>query len=161
MAEAQLPTLAPRRPEPKGEVRRAALLAALEELLRERPLAAVGVSEVSAKAGLTRSAFYFYFPGKEAAVTELLHGVFEEMLGGARTWMNGEGDPRDGLGTALEGTVRLWREHRHLILAMLDARDGDPAVRALWDWWIERFVPPLGSAVEGVRAGGGAPAGGP
>lgn len=157
---ADLPTLRGRRPEPKGEVRRAALLDALETLLRERTLHDVSVGQIAARAGLTRSAFYFYFPSKEAAVTELLHDVFTEMVGGARAWIDGEGDPRESLRAALAGTIRLWRAHRHLVLAMLDARD-DTAVRELWDSWIDRFVAPLAGAVEAERARGRAPAGGP
>lgn len=146
-----LPTLEPRRAEPRGEIRRAALLDALETLLRERPLHEVSIGQIATKAGVKRSAFYFYFPSKEAAVTELLRDVFAEMISGAQGWIEGEGDPRDSLRTALEGTIRLWRAHRHLILAMLDARD-DPAVRELWDSWIEMFVVPLAQAVERDRA---------
>lgn len=157
-----LPALAPvrvRRPEPRGEARRAALLEGLEELLRSRRLSDVGVSDITQAAGVTRSAFYFYFPSKEAAVTELLRTVFDEMLAGAQAWLDGSAtDPRAGLHAALSGTAARWREHRHLILGMLDARDGDPAVRALWESWIGLFVGPLVVGVEAERAAGRAPA---
>jgi AcrR family transcriptional regulator len=156
---APLPTLPGRRAEPRGEVRRTALLIALEELLRERPLADVGIAEIASAAGLKRSAFYFYFPSKEAAVTELLHGIFDEMLAGAQAWLSGQGDPQDSLHSALAGTAARWGEHRHLLLAMLDARDGDGDVRTLWDSWIELFVAPLAGAVEAERAAGHAPPG--
>jgi AcrR family transcriptional regulator len=155
-----LPTLPGRRPEPRGEVRRAELLAALEQLLRERPLGALSIGEISRAAGLGRSAFYFYFPSKEAAVTELLRGIFEGMLDGARAWIDGRGEPRDSLRLALEGTATLWRAHRHLLLGMLDAR-GDATVQELWDSWIERFVEPLAGAVDAEREAGRAPAGTP
>ena len=125
----RLPTLPSRRPEPRGEVRRAALLSALEELVRERPLADIGISEIAGAAGLKRSAFYFYFPSKEAAATELLHGVHDKMFTDARAWLEGSGDPRDSLAAAVGGAVTHWRAHRHLFLAVLDARDRDPAVR--------------------------------
>jgi AcrR family transcriptional regulator len=158
---ATLPALPARRPEPRGEVRRAALLTALEELLRDRRLADVGVTEITRAAGVTRSAFYFYFPSKEAAVTELLRAVFDEMLEGARGWLDGGGDDetRVNLQAALAGTAMHWRAHRHLMLGMLDARDTDPAVRELWESWIELFVGPLAAIVEAERAQGRAPAG--
>lgn len=149
-APTTLPALQARRGEPRGEVRRAAILGALEALLRSQSLQDLSVGRIAAEAGLKRSAFYFYFASKEAAVTELLQDVFVEMVDGARAWIEGDGDPRDSLGAAIGGTIRLWRAHRHLILAMLDARD-DPAVRELWDSWIELFVPPLAQAVEGDR----------
>lgn len=160
-APVRLPSLPDRRPEPKGEVRRAALLAAIEGLLRERPLADLSIGEISSAAGLTRSAFYFYFPSKEAAVTELLHDVFEETLAGAKAWLGGEGDPEVSLGAALARTAELWGVHRHLMLAMLDARRGDDAVRILWDSWVERFVAPLAETVEAERDAGRAPHGPP
>lgn len=156
-----LPTLPGRRPLPKGELRRVALLTALEELLREHRLADLSVAQISAAAGLKRSAFYFYFASKEAAVSELLHGVFDAMLTGAEGWLDGEGDPRATLGEALAGAVTHWRAHRHLMLAMLDARDGDPAVRALWDSWVELFVDPLAGAVAAERRTGRAAPGPP
>lgn len=126
------------------------MLAALDELLRSRPLHELSIGQIAERAGITRSSFYFYYPSKEAAVTELLQHVFEEMIDGAQAWIAGDDDPQESLRTAIEGTIRLWRAHRHLVLAMLDARD-DPSVRELWDSWIELFVGPLSGAVQADR----------
>ena len=41
--------------------RRAALLESLETLLRESRLEDINIADISRRAGLTRSAFYFYF----------------------------------------------------------------------------------------------------
>lgn len=126
------------------------MLASLEELLQAGPLHAVSVGQIAERAGITRSSFYFYFPSKEAAVTELLRHVFEDMIDGAKAWIDGEGEPAEGLRAAIDGTIRLWRAHRHLILAMLDARN-DPSIRELWDSWIELFVEPLAGGVQADR----------
>ncbi|MCK9247499.1 MAG: TetR/AcrR family transcriptional regulator [Solirubrobacteraceae bacterium] len=155
-----LPALQSRRTEPKGEVRRAALLEALETLLQERDLAKISVGQIASRAGLTRSAFYFYFSSKEAAVTELLREVWAGMVDGAQKWNEGTDDPRAALGDALRGTTELWRRHRRLILALLDAQ-GDPAVRELYDSWIELFVEPLAGTVDAERRRGRAPQDGP
>jgi TetR/AcrR family transcriptional regulator, ethionamide resistance regulator len=53
--------LVDRRTSNRGDVRRDALLTAFDELLREQTLEEVNVAEISRRAGVTRSAFYFYF----------------------------------------------------------------------------------------------------
>lgn len=145
-----------RRAEPKGEIRRLALLDALETLLRERELKDISVAQIATRAGLTRSAFYFYFASKESAVTDLLRDVWEQMVDGARSWIAGDEEPRVALGAAMEGTTRQWRRHRHLFLALLDARDVAD-VRTLYEDWVELFVEPLAGAVREARDRGVAP----
>ena len=77
-------------PGPKsGDERRTALLTALEDLLESRPLAQIGVADISRAAGVTRSAFYFYFPSKAAAVAALLADFHEQMLDRGRRLVRG------------------------------------------------------------------------
>jgi TetR/AcrR family transcriptional regulator, ethionamide resistance regulator len=143
---APLPRPAERRPRPAGEHRREAILRATEELVRERPLNRISVGEIAGRAGVGRSGFYFYFASKGAVVAALLSDVFDEMRAGATLLLDG-GDPATALDGALREalwqTWRSWHEHEALILAMLDARAGDPALRELWDAWVCRFVGPL------------------
>jgi AcrR family transcriptional regulator len=143
-----LPRLPERRRRPVGEERRQALLVATERLLHERPLAEVSVGDIASAAGVTRSGFYFYYPNKAAVVTELLGDVFAEMVEGAGDFIRGAGDPAESVRAAMASTWTLWHGHQGVILAMLDARGTDPAVRELWDAWLDRFVEPL---TEGIR----------
>ena len=53
-----------RRPAARGDRRREDLLEALETQLRTRSLTEVSVAELTEAAGVTRSAFYFYFDSK-------------------------------------------------------------------------------------------------
>lgn len=141
---ATLPGLPERRGPTKGERRRESLLAALAGLLEERPLAEIGVGDITERAGVGRSAFYFYFASKEAAVTEVLRGLADEILGDAKAFLAGDADdPADAVREALAGTARAWVAHRHLVLAMLDAAAGDDEVRALWEQWMDVFRVPL------------------
>jgi AcrR family transcriptional regulator len=130
-----------------------ALLSALEEQLQTRPLADVSVGAIAEAAGLGRSAFYFYFPTKEAAVAELLGELFDEMLGGAGDFLGQVGEPPEAVRRGLARVLEAWGEHRLLMRAMLDARDRDPAVRELWDRWLDRFVEPVAAIVAAQRAG--------
>ncbi len=145
---------------PRGEQRRAALLDALAALLSERPLASIGVRDITEAAGVTRSGFYFYFPTKEAAVAELLGELFDEIMSGASAFFEGTATGVAAVAPALGNTVRAWREHRHLMVALLDARDADPATRVLWDESIHAFAAPSAGAIAGERAAGRA-VGGP
>ncbi|MEU7812851.1 TetR/AcrR family transcriptional regulator [Pseudonocardia sp. NPDC049154] len=150
-----------RRRRPVGEERRLLILAATEDLLRERSLAEISVGDIASAAGVARSGFYFYFASKGAVVTALLGDVFSEMVGGAVGLLDAAGDPADGVRQAMRSAWESWRDHQGLILAMLDARGGDPAVRELWDAWIDRFVAPIATRVDAHRAAGLAPPGPP
>ncbi|MDP4961003.1 MAG: TetR/AcrR family transcriptional regulator, partial [Mycobacterium sp.] len=49
---------APRR---RGDRQRHAIIAAVRDLLQEKPFAELSVSTISDRAGVARSGFYFYF----------------------------------------------------------------------------------------------------
>jgi AcrR family transcriptional regulator len=152
-----LPQLARRRNQPVGEQRRAAILAATEELLRERPLARISVGDISQRAGVGRSGFYFYFASKGAVVAALLEDVFLEMVAGATHFFEGDaGDLADdvaGVRLAVFSAWESWRSHDGLFLAMLDARGTDAAIGPLWEAWLDRFVEPVASAIARRQRG--------
>lgn len=154
------PHIPERRRRPVGEQRREEILAVIEDLLRERPLAEISVGDIAAAAGVARSGFYFYFASKGAAVTALLGDVFAEMVAGAAGFVAASGPTTQTVRAAMFAAWAAWQEHHGLILAMLDARGADPAVRELWEAWIERFVVTLSEAVDQQRVTGRA-AGGP
>lgn len=129
-------------PGPKlGDERRSALLRALEELLETRTLAEIDIVDITGAAGVTRSAFYFYFPNKAAAVAALLADFYEEMISAAAGWYEGgPGSPPDRLRAGMEASVARWRERAPLMVGMLDAVGRDEEVRAIWRAWIDGFT---------------------
>jgi TetR/AcrR family transcriptional regulator, ethionamide resistance regulator len=147
----------------KSDERRAALLAAVEKLLDERPLAQIGIEDVASAAGVKRSAFYFYFPNKAAAAAALLTDVFDEVLGNAEAFLKASAETslRESLYDGLRKTAESWQAHEHLLLGMLDARGQDPTVSELWDEWIDRFVEVAAEVIETQRRHGTLPAGPP
>jgi len=147
-----------RRSSPRGEERRRALLDAIERLLRDRSIAELGVGEITDAAGVGRSAFYFYFASKEAAVAELLQDVFATITDEVAPFFDRVGDPAATVPRAMGRFVAVWREHEHLVNAVLDAR-ANPETRRLWDGWVERFVTPVAETIDAERASGRAPAG--
>jgi len=128
---------------------------ALEELLEARRLSDIGVGDITAAAGVTRSAFYFYFSTKAAAVAALLADFYEELMLAAADWYEGTtGSPLDRLSAGFEASVTAWRARAGLMVAMLDAVGTDPDVRELWHRWVEGFVDRAAGRISEDRAAG-------
>ena len=83
--------------ESKGDQRRAALLESLDELLHGGNLESISIADISRRAGVTRSAFYFYFENKAVAVAALMEEMYAESFAaadlltgdGALQWLGG------------------------------------------------------------------------
>ncbi|WP_280463465.1 TetR/AcrR family transcriptional regulator [Nocardia carnea] len=150
-----------RRGPPRGEQRREALLVALDELLRDNGgrLEAVDIAEISRRAGLTRSAFYFYFENKAAAVGAALEDIYQEVFA-VNDILVGAGEPADRIERTIRGLVDFWDRHRHLYSAVLDARSASAAVREIWESERQAFIPSIAAMIDDERRAGRAPAGG-
>lgn len=136
----------------KGEHRRARLLSTLDELLLERPLADISISDVTSRSGVTRSGFYFYFPTKEAAVAALLEELLDEILVQGDPFFEGQPDQRAALTNAILALHDVFHAHRHIVLAIMDARAADQSARHLWDGWLEGFVARLSDRIARDRS---------
>jgi AcrR family transcriptional regulator len=146
----------------KGDERRAALLEALDHHLRDAgpdaSLEAINVADLSRRAGVTRSAFYFYFDNKAAAVAALMEEMYDDAWDAADLH-EGDDAMRQSVTTAIRAIFQGWSRRTHLYRAMLEARATSPAVREQWDSFQESFVVVLAAVIEGERTAGAAPAG--
>jgi TetR/AcrR family transcriptional regulator, ethionamide resistance regulator len=139
----------------KGDERRERLLGALRELLEHRALDGIGIAEISRAAGVTRSAFYFYFPTKAAAVAALLFELRDRIVEAGEAWYGGAGGtPAERVRGTVSASVRLWRGEAALMAAMLDAAGQDPEVRQAWRSWTDEFVERIAARIEQDRAAG-------
>ncbi|WP_019926615.1 TetR/AcrR family transcriptional regulator [Nocardia sp. BMG111209] len=148
-----------RRAPKRGDQRRLALLRALDERLKVQLLDEINVADITAAAGVSRSAFYFYFEDKAACVAALGTQMHQEILTATRLLVDGDGSPHERLTGAIHGVFAAWRSHRHLFQAMLTARQRNQAVRELWDRTRKSFAPPLAALIDAERAAGIAPPG--
>jgi AcrR family transcriptional regulator len=131
------------------------LLSALNQLLSTRSLVEIGIADIARAAGVTRSAFYFYFPTKAAAVAALLEDFYEEMQEAAVDWYEGSaGTPLERLRTGFEASIELWRARSALLVAMLDAVGTGSEVRVIWDSWIKGFVDRIADRITEERKAG-------
>jgi AcrR family transcriptional regulator len=129
-------TEAPRRhrpgPRPSDE-RRNQLLAALDTLLDDAPLAEINVADITKRAGLGRSAFYFYFESKAVAVAEMLGDFYVRIMNLNEWFTNHDGDPLPQLERGFRANVAGWRDKSKMLVAMLDAVGTAPSVREVWE----------------------------
>jgi AcrR family transcriptional regulator len=147
-----------RRPAARGDERRGALLRSLDEHLQESSLESIKIADISRSAGVTRSAFYFYFESKAAAVAALMDQMYDESFAAAGH-LAGDGTPADNIEATIRGLFAAWDRHQHLYRAMLEARATNTAVREMWESDRESFVPAVASMIEAERAADRAPAG--
>ncbi len=147
-----------RRPPARGDQRRSALLRSLDEHLLDSSLESLNVADIARAAGVTRSAFYFYFENKQAAVAALVADMYDEAVA-ATALLGGSGAPAENIEATIRALFGAWERHQHIYRAMLDARATSAAVRELWDSDRSSFVPLVAEVIEAERAAGRAAAG--
>ncbi|MFT4265005.1 MAG: TetR/AcrR family transcriptional regulator [Nocardioides sp.] len=143
----------------KGDQREDRILDATRELLAGKSMAAVTIDDIAAAAGISRTTFYFYFPGKQAVLARLMEQVGDRF---AQThgWLASEGPSPAQLGEQLAGAAALWRENRPIMACSLAGFGDDyPPLVAFLAETQQRFVSGLAAKIERDRAAGLAPAG--
>jgi AcrR family transcriptional regulator len=153
-----------RRPQQRSDHRREAILDALDRWLQESSLDAINIAAISKQAGVTRSAFYFYFENKGAAVAALTERILDETFAVTAAFTGpaftvASDPPRQRIYAMLEGLFATCEGHRHLFRAMLEARGSNAAVRAIWDDARESFVESIAAMIRADRSASRAPEG--
>jgi AcrR family transcriptional regulator len=118
----------------------AAVLAATKALLAEgRSYADLRIEEIATRAGISRTAFYFYFRDKRELLMRLTEDVAEVLYAEADEWWSGE-DGREALERALRNVISHYREHHVLLRAVVEASAYDEVVAQFWRALMGRFV---------------------
>jgi len=143
----------------RGDRRRDDLLAALDRALRTRRLEDVSVGELTYAAGVTRSAFYFYFDSKAMAVMALLASFEDEAEQSNDLIVSGEGELLDRIRRVLHRLVAPVVANPHVYRAALEARHSDGAVRELWAHDRALLVAPLTAWLTAEQEAGRSPGG--
>jgi len=117
---------------------RAALLRLLEE---GKPFKDLTVDELARAAGLSRTAFYFYFPGKAEVLMSTLAAVSDQLYAEANRWWQGRGEPEHLMRIALEGIVDVFQRHSALLRTSHEVMTYDAEFAAFYnDRVMQRFV---------------------
>ena len=136
----------------------AAVLEATEALLSEgASFADLGIERIATRAGISRTAFYFYFADKRELLMRLTEEVNALLFEQADIWFSGEGDPEDELRTALTNIAALYDEHSVLLRALVEVATYDDEVALFWRSTLGRFVDATERRIEEERVAGRAP----
>lgn len=146
--------LVDRRSVNRGDLRRTALLGALDELLRQQTLEEVNVAEVSRRAGVTRSAFYFYFESKAMAVMALMAELYDEASEATDLLVKAEGEPEARIRQVITSLFDSVDKTPHTYRALLEARTTSASVRELWEAGRAEFAGMVAEMIQRERAAG-------
>ena len=148
-----------RRTEAQTEKRAAVEAAVLEAteglLVGGRSYADLTIEDIARGAGISRTAFYFYFRDKRELLMRLTEDVAEGLYAEAEVWWSGEGDGRAALERALESVIRLYHQHGVLLRAVVEASAYDEVVAEFWRALVGRFVDASRRRIEEEQAAGG------
>ena len=119
----------------------AAVLQATEELLAGgATFADLGIERIATRAGISRTAFYFYFKDKRELLMRLTEEVQALLFEQADIWFSGAGDPIEDLTEALRNIALLYDEHAVLLRAIVEVATYDEEVAVFWRGTLGRFV---------------------
>lgn len=141
-----------------GDDREQALLEEGERLLGRRGLHEISVDDLARGAGLSRSAFYFYFASKEQLLLTLMERVIDEQVSAEDQTLASSAPMAEVWRQVLADSLEMWEAHRGVFQAAAQARRTHAEVGALWERLIEIFVQRATRVIEHERARGAAPA---
>ena len=144
---------------PRGDRRREALLAELDRQLRTTKLDDISVADLTDAAGITRSAFYFYFDSKAAAVTVLLSSIQATAAKSNDMLVNSDGRFRSRVHATLSRLADRMVDNAHVYRALLTARTTHEPMRRLWNEGRAELATPIAEYIRSERAAGRAPDG--
>jgi AcrR family transcriptional regulator len=113
---------------------------ALVDVLRDSSFKDLTVDELARAAGISRTAFYFYYRGKNEVLMAAADEVSAETYEEADRWWHGEGPPDQLVREALEGIAAVYLEHSVILGAALEATAYDEEFRTFYKALIDRFV---------------------
>lgn len=143
---------------PKREAVQAAVLAATEELLAEgASFADLNIEKIATRAGISRTAFYFYFKDKRELLVRLTEDITVQLYEQADVWFSGEGDPREEVRAALQSIADLYSTHASLMRVIVEVSTYEEEVAVFWRGLLERFIVATADRLRAEQAAGNAP----
>jgi AcrR family transcriptional regulator len=140
---------------PKRAAVQSAVLEATEQLLGEgATYADLNIERIATRAGISRTAFYFYFADKRELLVRLSEEVTDELYTQADIWFSGSGDPEAEIREALGNIAQLYQQHGPLLRAIVEVSTYDEEVAAAWRSLVGRFVTATEARIEAEHAAG-------
>jgi AcrR family transcriptional regulator len=154
------PSRSRRAPRPSGGDRELAILDTAERLLGERSLRDISVDDLTKSVGISRPAFYFYFPSKDAVLLTLLDRVAAKSFASAdRGFAPDSDEPVQQWRNGIAAAFQFFNEHRAVVRAAIQVKGMNPDVQQLWSAILQRWVHRTTKGIEAERRRGAAPPG--
>lgn len=136
-----------------------AVLAATEELLGAGgSFQDLKIERIATSAGISRTAFYFYFNDKRELLMRLAEDITGELYSQADEWFTGdEGAPEDQVSRALSAISALYFEHGPLLRAVVEVSTYDEEIATFWRALLQRFADATTARIETEQKAGRAP----
>ncbi|HEX7300798.1 MAG TPA: TetR/AcrR family transcriptional regulator [Solirubrobacteraceae bacterium] len=142
-------------PTTKRAAIQASVLAATEALLAEgASYADLNIERIATRAGISRTAFYFYFRDKRELLVRLTEDVNDRLYEQADIWFSGAGDPEREIRQALTNIAALYGQHGVLLRAIVEVSTYDAGVAHFWRMTVGRFVDATRRRIEAEQAAG-------
>ena len=140
---------------PKRAAVQTAVLSATEQLLAEgATYADLNIERIATRAGISRTAFYFYFADKRELLMRLSEDVTDELYIQADIWYSGSGDPEAEIREALGNIAQLYEQHGPLLRAIVEVSTYDEEIAAAWRSLVGRFIAATQVRIEAEQAAG-------
>jgi AcrR family transcriptional regulator len=147
--------------EPRGAptAKRAAVQAAVLEatvaLLDEgASYADLNIERIATRAGISRTAFYFYFRDKRELLLRLTENVTDQLYRQGDIWLSGIDEPSEELRRTLSNVGALYREHGVVLRAIVQASATDDEIAVSWHRIVDRFVDATTRRIEELQRDG-------
>ena len=133
-----------------------AILEAARTLLADRRVRDLSIDDLMTAAGLSRTAFYRYFPDLETLLQRLLDDARDELADAAAQWLADDrgGDPVSSLRESLEAVAAVWGRRGHVLRAVVDAAAGDAEIESVYTEFIQFFVDAVTARISADLAAG-------
>jgi AcrR family transcriptional regulator len=118
----------------------------------------LNIERIATRAGISRTAFYFYFRDKRELLLRLIEDVTDQLYRQGDIWFSGEGEPAADLNEALRNISALYREHGAVLGAIVQAAATDDEVAVFWHAILDRFVDATRRRIEELQGAGRAAA---
>jgi TetR/AcrR family transcriptional regulator, ethionamide resistance regulator len=130
------------------------ILDAASRLLRAQRFRELTVDDLMAATTQSRTAFYRFFPDRNALVIRLLYDLAEELWTMSAVWLSGDGDPLVEGRESIERLVDVYQAHGPLLGAIHEAAALDDEVERVYQDLARRFVDATAARIErDARAG--------
>jgi TetR/AcrR family transcriptional regulator, ethionamide resistance regulator len=131
----------------------AAILEATHGLLQDRPASEVTIADIMDAVGLSRTAFYRYFPDVNAVLVRLLQEVRARFV---TYWLEApdDADFTEVLDSDARASLVQFEAHASIIRACLDARTSAPELYVAWLQNVEEIIEQAATRIDDLNRHG-------